>query len=435
MLNNEISYTKQITVDASYDVLVCGGGPSGIAACVAAARNGAKTCLVEQYGFLGGSATAALVNPISEFRKNGKRIIGGIPWEFVNRLAARGGARIDLANGNVPFDPEIYKLVAMEFVRDNHVDILLHSFLVDTVMGRENAIEAVIVTSATGLHAIKAKYFIDCTGNGDLASMAQMELQVSDSKEWQPGSLCFILANVDTDHLENIFPGEVDKKFYNRRIRDFLLDYRKIHPQFPHFGGPWFCSVLGKGLVSVNISRRSCNPLDAWEFSKTEGDLRKDIFEIHEVLKNQFLEFKDSRIVNSGVQTGIRESRRILGNYVLSQNDLNNSLNFNDVIAMSSHPIDMHVANGEDQAVMFLSDPVGIPYRCLYSDSHKNLLVAGRCISVDRKMLATVRVQAPVMGVGEAAGTAAAIALKQSIPVGQVDGKLLHAMLITAQND
>jgi hypothetical protein len=435
MLHEEITYTKQIPVDASFDVLVCGGGPSGIAACVAAARNGAKTCLVEQYGFLGGSATASLVNPISEFQKNGKRIIGGIPWEFANRLNVRGGARIDLPNGNVPFDPELYKLVAMELVRENHIEILLHSFFVDTVMGSENTIQAVIVTSATGLHAIKAKYFIDCTGNGDLASAAKMELQVSDSKEWQPGSLCFILANVDTDHLENIFPGEVDKKFFNKRVRDFLLDYQKIHPQFPHFGGPWFCSVLGKGLVSVNISRRSCNPLDTWEFSKTESDLRKDIFEIHEVLKKQFLEFKDSRIVNSGVQAGIRESRRILGNYVLSQKDLKNSLYFNDVIALSSHPIDMHVANGEDQAVRFLSDPVGIPYRCLYSDSHKNLLVAGRCISVDRKMLATVRVQAPMMAVGEAAGTAAAIAFKQSIPVAKVDGKLLHEMLIMPRND
>jgi hypothetical protein len=435
MWNKEICYTKDILVDGCYDIIVCGGGPAGITASIAASRQGARTCLIERYGFLGGTATASLVNPISEFRKNGKRVIGGIPWEFAKRLEEKRGGITDLPNGNVPFDPEIYKLVAMKMVLENKVDVLLHSAIVDAVMENGTNIGAVLVASSTGIHALRANCFIDCTGNGDLAFFSHMEFQPINPNEWQPGSLCFVLGNVDTDRLEHILPGEVDRKFYNARIRDIFLQYREKDSSFPCFGGPWFCSVLGNGFVSVNATRSICNPLNGWEFSETECRLRLDMFAIHEVLKKYVPEFKESKIVNSGIQVGIRESRRIHGKYILSRKDLAGKANFDDAIAVSAHPIDLHIANGEEQDVTFLQKPVEIPYRCLYADSHKNLLVAGRCISVDRTMLATVRVQAPVMAIGEAAGTAAAMACQQSIAVGAVDGRLLHEMVYYTGKD
>lgn len=167
-----IKQEREIPVVAGYDVVVCGGGPGGIIAALASAREGAKTCIIERYGFLGGMATAGLVAPISVFNYNGRRIIDGLPWEFVERLAAIGGAREEKPLGNITFSPEKYKLVAQRMLKEAGVDIYFHSYITGAEYEKDpdgnSRIRYVIIDNKNGAEAIAGRYFIDATATAIL---------------------------------------------------------------------------------------------------------------------------------------------------------------------------------------------------------------------------------------------------------------------------
>ena len=187
---NNIMLNKSVQVVGQYDVIVCGGGPAGWIAAVAAARNGKKTALIERYGFLGGAATASYVTPISKFNKNGRRVIGGIPWEFVEEMSAIGAADPTYRNGNVPYDPEMYKLVAQRMVLEAGVDLFLHSYIID-VYTESRRITHVFTVNKSGIQALEATMFIDATGDADVAYMAGVPmLKMPRSDQLQPASMC-----------------------------------------------------------------------------------------------------------------------------------------------------------------------------------------------------------------------------------------------------
>ena len=187
---NSILMNKSVPVIGQYDVIVCGGGPAGWIAAVAAARNGAKTALIERYGFLGGAATASLVTPISEFNKNGRRIIGGIPWEFVEKMDAEGAADITYRNGNIPYEPEMYKLVAQRMVLEAGVDLFLHSYIID-VHNEGKCVTHIIAVNKSGIQAMEGRIFIDATGDADVAYMAGVPMQkMPIADQLQPASMC-----------------------------------------------------------------------------------------------------------------------------------------------------------------------------------------------------------------------------------------------------
>ena len=194
--NKFITISKSAKLAGDYDVVVCGGGPAGFIAAIAAAREGAKTAIVEQYGFFGGMATAGFVNPISVFSYNGALVTGGIPWEFVNRLQKAGGAEIESPLANVAFEPEHYKLVAQRMILEAGVDIYMHSYLTGCVKDG-NKITHIIIDNKNGAEALSAKVFIDCTGDADLAAMAGVPMQAQEGP-LQPLSSYFILGGVDT---------------------------------------------------------------------------------------------------------------------------------------------------------------------------------------------------------------------------------------------
>lgn len=427
---DKLSISKEIAVKGHYDVVVCGGGPAGIIAAIASARNGANTALIERYGFLGGAATASFVNPISVFKSNGNQVIKGIPWEFVLRLAEIGGAISDYENGNVPVDAEKYKLTAQRMLLEEGVDLYLHSFISDVIC-EKNSVSHIIITNKDGMSAIKASYVIDCTGDADVCAMCGFPMQEMPAAVlMQPASLGFRIGGVDLDKIVGLHPRTPNTKFQMYSVREKFESLEGIE-KIPNFGGPWFCSVLNDkaGVVNVNITRTAADATDANSVTKAECELREDVFTFFNLLKKYIPAFKDSYLLTVAPQVGFRESRRIEGNHILTAEEYVDAVHFEDTVARGAHPIDIHRAADSKQDVQFLSQAGYIPYRSLVSYKISNVIVAGRCISADRRTFASIRVQATAMALGQAAGTAAAICLRSSCDVSDVDICNLRTLL------
>lgn len=430
----KIIQERDIPVVGNYDVVFCGGGPGGIMAALAAARGGAKTCLIERYGFLGGMATAGLVAPISVFNYNGRRIIDGLPWEFIERLTEIGGAREEKPLGNITFSPEKYKLLAPRMLKEAGVDIFFHSYITGTRTTEEKdsktKIEYVIIDNKNGAEAIGGKYFIDATGDSDLAWMAGVPMQPIKG-ELQPASLIFMLSGVDTDALPMIRHSQQGVNYHDLAIRDIFTKLREEGTEdVPMFGGPWYCGILADGIVLVNMTRHFADMTDNRVAGEIECLLRENAHKYTELLRKYIPAFKNAELIATAPMTGIRETRRILGAHTLTGEEYLEATNFPDSVARGCHPVDIHSANSTNQRCQFMKDAGYVPYRSLYAPSYPNLLVAGRNFSADEVASASIRVQASVMGLGQAAGTAAAMASKTNICVDKVNTEELRKRLI-----
>ena len=425
-----IDLQKTVHVAGSYDVVVCGGGPAGFIAAIAAARNGARTALVEQYGFLGGMATAGIVAPLSVFTYNGEKVIGGIPWEFCERLQEMGGGLIEKPLGNVAFEPELYKLCCQRMVLEAGVQLYMHSYLSGCISS-DGHIKAVLIDNKNGTEALEAKVFIDCTGDADLAHFAGVPMQPEEGKPLQPLSTYFVLSGVDTST-----PRLQQAMHHNRQgincqceeIRAELVAHRKEWG-VPEFGGPWFCTTLQPGVVTVNMTRTAAVATDNRDYTRAECELREQVFVMARALKEHFKEFRNSYVSAVAVQAGIRETRRIMGAHTISAGEYVSAYEYPDSVSRGAHPIDIHVAGGPEQNVTFLKTPAFVPYRALYAPGFGNLLVGGRCISADKTAFASLRVQASCMGTGQAAGVAAAMASLEGANVDSVNVQRLVSRL------
>lgn len=423
---NNIQFNKSVPVVGCYDIAVCGGGPAGIAAAIAAARRGARVALIERYGFLGGTATAALVNPISRFRQNGELVITGIPYEFVKRLEQLGGAITDHPSGHVPTDPEIYKLVAQRMLCESGVTLFLHS-LVSDVLTDSGRITHVVTEGPGGSSAIGADYFIDCTGNADVAFKAGVPmLEMPSADDVQPASMCLRLAGVKLEADARIHPSTIGGVNVRKKLTELAAE-----AELPLFGGPWFCTVMNDevGICSVNITRTQIDATDTGSVTKAEIQLREDVHTFVKLLRESIPAFANCRLIATGAQIGIRESRRIRGHHVLTAEEYISGKDFADSVARGAHQIDIHAAKDASQQLIRLDDPLHIPYSTQYADGFDNLLVAGRCISAERIPFASLRVQATAMALGESAGAAAALAHECRLPVGNIDTQRLRKIL------
>jgi hypothetical protein len=428
-----IEPARELPVVACVDVVVCGGGPSGLVAATAAARNGATVLLLERYGFLGGMATAGMVGPISKFNLNGNRIVGGIPEEFIQGMHRRGGAVIDLPSGNVPYDPEVYKHVATRMVLNAGVNLLLHSTVCGCQLDADNPqkISHLIIENKSGRQAIETRYIIDCTGTGDVVAHTPFpwEMRGRDNGELQPMSLYFRLGGVDTDQLTLLMAHD-NTKYSNPDLRE-LLQAEVEAGRLQNFGGPWAVhgSTLRRGEVSVNTTRYSGNAVVGQELSDAEIQLRDDVVRIVALFRQGAPAFRNCYLIDTATQVGIRETRAIQGLYTMTAEDVLNPRNFSDSVAMGGHPVDMHRAGSSRQDVRFIQEPYHIPYRCLVPQNADNLLVAGGCVSATREAFASIRVQAQCMALGQAVGTAAALCASQQLAVHELNGTQLRASL------
>ena len=423
-------FSSPVKSAGEYDLIVCGGGPAGYMAAIAAGREGARTAIVEQYGFLGGMATTGYVAPLSEFGWKGEVVIGGIPWEMVRRLEKMGGAFIEWPKCNVDFDIELYKLCIQRMVLEAGVDLYLHSTLVGCDMSGKT-IKDVIIHNKNGFESLSAKRFIDATGDGDLSYMAGVPMQSNPDGEYQPLSFCFILSGVDTSSaLLQQYMHHDGKRGPSMcaPVRKKLLELKDAG-QLPDFGGPWFNYVMHEGSVAVNVTRAAADSCDNRDFSSAECRLREDIFKFADAIKENFPEFKDSYVSSTAPQAGIRESRRIVGVHTVTAEEYVSGMKYEDSISRGAHQIDMHSSKSSAQTLKALQQPAYVPYRALIAPEFPNLIVAGRCLSADRQSLASLRVMASCMGMGQAAGAAAAQSIRKGVDVQNIDIAELVALL------
>ena len=425
-MNSRI-FSKEISSILNYDVAVLGGGPGGFMAAVAAAREGAKTVLIEQNGYLGGMATAGMVAPISVFRYNNQLKVGGLAWEFVQRMEQEGAAKIEYPLGNVSFAPEQYKLIAQRMVQEAGVVQLLHTTLIGCEQDH-GRITRVIAACKQGLLAIEADVFIDSTGDADLAAYAGVPMQ---ERDWplQPCSTYFCIGGVDITRVPKIHHSQQGINYHIEEYRDILLQHME-EDQLPEFGGPWMCYMMNDNSLLVNTTRRSVDILQVEEASKTECQLREDAFKLAEAFKKYIPGFENSYILFTAPTMGVRESRHIKGVHVLTPQEYLDTVKFPDAVTRSSHPIDIHAPEGHSQKCEFLKEAAYIPYRSLIAEGFPNLIVACRSYSASREAFASSRVQAPVMGIGQAAGIAAALCVKGGTNVQDIDIDLLRQKLI-----
>lgn len=441
----EPSRNTPVLIEA--DVAVCGGGPAGIAAALSSARNGARTVLIEKYGFLGGMGTAGLVASFAAGYYDSKRfIIEGIFREFRDRLLKRGALIEMSSKGWEPFNPEIYKILAFECLQEAGVTLLCHSYLVDAVRDGDR-IHALIVESKAGRHAIQANCYVDASGDGDLAARAGIEYSVGRDGDGltQPHTLMYYLGNVDLDsmceylHRKGQFGCLKDpqgRRFLHAsafreelsaaKREGMLASINRDHVS-AIFSIPWIDHVVG-----VNYGRVSGSALDPIELTNAEIMGRKQVMEGIAFFRKYLPGFEKAELLATGPQIGVRETRRIVGDYAMTQEDIVSCRQFDDVIAQSCYMIDIHLPNSDKTTFINLEPEThyDIPYRSLLPRGVDNLLLAGRCISATHEALGSFRVQAVCLALGEAAGTAAALAIQENCTTRQVPiGKLQEALI------
>ena len=445
---------KDVPVVTTVDVLVIGGGPAGIGAALGAARSGAKTALVERYGFLGGAATAMAVGPFmtSFSLDTDQQIIGGVFDELVRRMAKRQGAihPKHVRDGSpesgfyiyghdhvTPFDGEALKLEAADMMLEAGVTLFLHSDFLEPIMDGKR-IAGGIVHNKSGFQAIGAQTVIDCTGDGDVAFRAGVPTAQGSSADGltQPVTMFFRVGNVDDAAVEAHVAAHPEQK--GKLFRP-LLDAARERGEFsiPTNRIGVYRSVQ-KGVWRVNTARlQGVDATNAAELTKAEVEGRRQVWELMAFFRKHLPGFENAVLLDSAPQIGVRETRRIVGEYVLSAEDLTAGRHFDDVIALASFAIDIHPAKGLGGGVEsalnagYKAAPVyEIPYRSLVPTVVDNLLVSGRCLSATHEALGAVRVMPPCFAMGQAAGVAAALAVATGVPPRKVDVRRLQEMLV-----
>lgn len=423
-----ICLQKTAPVVGSYDVVVCGGGVAGVAAAVSAARAGMKTALIERQGCFGGTATLGYVTPISGFYHKEKRVVGGIAWEIVERLEKRGAAQVELPKGHVSVHPEDFKLVMQQMLTGCGVTLYTNAYLSDCVQA-DGRITHLVIESKSGTEAIAARCVIDATGEADVCRRAGVPMMPVE-KSLQPISLCFVLEGVDaTTPLLRDYVHHDGKNGHGSCQQEIhaYLDECIAAGKLRQFGGPWFNTMVKGNALTVNITRIGANAADRADYTRAELMLREDMFTIVGLLKEKYPEFRNCSIVSSGVNAGVRETRRIEGMGMASGETF--TVRPECPVARCAHPMDMHKAGSAAQTLIRLDEPGYVPHTALIPKKIGNLLAAGRCICADAAAFASLRVQATLMAIGEAAGLMAAMHCESGVPVQQTNATVLKNQL------
>lgn len=442
------SISAELPILGQPDVLVCGGGPAGFVAAIAAARNGARTTLLERYGFLGGMASAGMVNPIYGFYARHLQIVTGIPQELIGRLAqipggtaghtyrhdcvARRGKQGECVTrrdeegcpvasvANVcPVDAEAVKLAAWQLVDEAGVDWHLHTNVVD-VLRRKNGIRGIIVSGKSGFGLFEPKIVIDATGDADVAAQSEVSFHQGseDDGSTKPPTLMFRIGNV---------------KLTKDRI---YATWPKEDAEEAGGSGCWLMALPREGEYIVNSPSGliKFDPTQTDQMSRGQAVTTRQVFRKMDLLRKHVRGCEDAVLYSIAPQLGLRDSRRVVGQYQLTEEDILNSRKFPDGIANGVHPIDLHTNSARFQGRHLVLTPCGdyyqIPYRCLLPGDPKNLIVAGRSVSSTFTAQGSLRVMATCMGLGQAAGTAAALAVQHGTDPASLGADELRQTLI-----
>ena len=438
----------------NFDLIVIGGGPAGAMAAIAAGRNGAKTLLVEQCGCLGGALTSCGTGPQMTFHAGKRQVIEGIPGEFVRRMVKEGFSPghmedfVGYASSVTPFDAEGMKLVLENMVLESGAELLYHTVYTDCY-AQDGKISAVKLFSKNGFFDASAKIYVDASADADLAVHAGVSAQFGREQDGlaQPMTMNMKLYNVDREKVIDYILRDKDDMLHT-------IPFERLH-EIPRTGLQGGYSIVqrakdaGKftidrnqllcfetnncGEFIVNMSRIiKKSGVDPFDLSAAEIEGRRQCFELFRFLREYIPGFEHSVIHSTGPNIGIRESRRIHGVYTLTAEDLLANVMFDDAVAMAGYPIDIHAPDGGQTNHAFLKPGswYSVPYRSLISREIQNMIVAGRCLSASHEALAAVRVTPLVMAMGQAAGTAAALAATTGAAVQDIDIKALREALI-----
>lgn len=406
--------------DAPYDVVVAGGGASGLIAAVAAARNGARVALVERESCLGGTATSAYVAQYVGFYNGNTQAVWGIPYELTRRIIEAGGAddfghytmaeaaTNPLTIHHFPFNPEIVKIVADEMADDARIDTLLHAQICD-VEKNGDTIAGIAIETLSGRRVLRGKVFVDATGDAVLAHAAGAPMldEGEDGPARQPMTLCFRLSNVDVAAFRAL-PRERKRALALQGIRDGELFWESMS----------FVSTPGGHDAICLMSRiMGLDALDEADLSMAERIGRRQIKSIAAFLKREVPGFERSILASIAPRVGIRETRRIDGIYMLTGEDILQQRRFEDTIALGCGPMDIHDPNGTGISLHMPPAPFDIPMRTMIPKGVGGLIVTGRAICATQEANGGARHMATAMALGQAAGAMAVIAAREDISV------------------
>lgn len=446
----KVEFVKQLPVYDTVDVLVVGAGPAGIAAALAAARAGARTLVFDQNGCVGGQATAGRVGPFmtSYAASEDTMIIRGIFQEIVEGMKALGGA-VDPAEVGAeepysgfyklghehvgPFDHECFKLVCTQMLLESGAKLLLHTQFLDTVM-EENRITGVVVANKSGMSVIRAGIVIDCSGDGDVAARSGVKFELGNAADGniQPATLFFRVGGVDTGKLKAHIREHSDeiRPFYG----PFSWLIREKQEEWGDVPRGEVCLFEGptEGIYRINTTRiLDVDGTNADDQTRAEVE---GLFQAHKVfdfLKKYAAGFENAIFLDTADTVGIRETRHIEGLYRMTGEDVRNCQVPPDTIAVMATNMDTH--NRDNPGGNFITVEngpyFGVSYRCLVPKGVENLLVAGRSISADALAGSAIRMIPCCIAFGQAAGTAAAMAVKRRIAPAEVDTDELRKSL------
>lgn len=435
-----------------YDVAVIGGGPAGTAAALASARCGAKTILIEQYGYLGGALTACGTGPQMTFHAGQRQVVTGIPEELAAEMV-----RLGFSTGHVPdgvgfcatttaFDPEGMKLVWEDAAIRSGVQLLYHAVFTGCTVENDTVTAAQIHTKG-GSYELRAKVFIDASADADVATAAGIGSVFGRESDHlaQPMTMNFRVYGVDREKLADFVDSNREDMYAGtprdlRSLRRYdisgafsLIRAAKESGELSYDRDTVLCfetSNDGEYIVNMTrVSRRSA--VDAFDLTDAEIEGRRQVQETLRFLRKYVPGFENCRLAYSGPNIGIRESRKINGVYKLTAEDLTANVMFPDAVAMGGYPIDLHSPDGQTTVHKYLKPGswYSIPYRCMITHEIGNLIVAGRCISATQEACSSTRLTPIVMALGQAAGTAAAQSVRSGVPANRIDTDELRQTL------
>ncbi|MBE6611809.1 MAG: FAD-dependent oxidoreductase [Ruminococcaceae bacterium] len=403
-----------------FDIVIAGGGLAGVFAAVSAAREGMKVLIVEKCGFLGGMATSGLVFPFMSYRERGSGAPAnaGLFAEFLRRMAAIGGTVNDTSTA---YKEEYMKLILDRMVREAGVKVLFHSLLSE-VERDGRIIKSITISTCEGNIKVTAPVFIDATGDADLTAFAGLEYELGRESDGlcQPMTLNFRMTNVDWSKYDRKAANALYKEFREKGLiknpREDILVFRYPIYNIMHFNTT---RIVGK------------NPVSVYDVSESEMIAREQMFEMLDFLKKNVAGFEDADIVASAGEIGIRESRRIVGHYVIKTEDVTGAVKHDDRIARATYEIDIHnpAGTGTYHCPVPENDYYTIPYRALIPVGADNLLVAGRPISSTHEAHSSLRIMPITSCIGEAAGAAASLMRKADAAATDIDVTRLQNIL------
>ncbi|RSS88928.1 FAD-dependent oxidoreductase [Streptomyces sp. WAC02707] len=442
------------------DVLVVGGGPAGFAAAIGAADTGADVVLAERYGFLGGNATVALVMPLMSFHNEhkqaafteagdtsrllptdhgeGKPVVAGVLWQLLDRLMGRGGCLppSPKTGYTVPFDPELFKFSLLEMMDESGVRMLFHAFASGALPLDDGSGWRVVFETKSGPVVIDAGVVVDGTGDGDVAASCGAPFEIGRPEDGlaQPMTLMFRVADFSRPDFADYVRDHPDQWRGVHGLWDLIEEARAAGElRLPREDILFFATPHPRE-VAVNSTRvNRVLGTSVWDLTRAEYTARRQLAQIDRFLRTRVPGFEESYVVQSGTHIGVRESRRVLGDYQLTGHDILAARTFPDVIAHGAYPVDIHNPRGSGTVLKRV--PRGsfydIPLRCLVPRGTERLLVAGRCISGTHVAHSSYRVMPIAMATGQAAGVCAALTVRhgrgpRGLPYRMVQHELLR---------